>query len=32
MKDKLRIIETDHRIIDYVQRHKILHGTDKIRT
>lgn len=32
MKDKLRVVETDHRIIDYVQRRKILHGVDKIQT
>lgn len=29
-EDKLRVVETDHRIIDYVQRRKILHGVDKI--
>lgn len=31
-EDKLRVVETDHRIKDYVQRRKILHGVDKIRT
>lgn len=30
--ERLKTIETDHRIIDYIQKHKNLHGADKKQT